>query len=131
MSSGDLFVIDDNPADIRFIEEALSVSELTPTIHTVNTKDEALDFIYQRNEYEDTPRPDVVLLNWRLSQTTGKEILNAAQSATPPLPVVVMTSSKPQMQSENAPVSRPDQIIEKPTDPEMYTELLRPYLSTQ
>ncbi|UHQ99190.1 response regulator (plasmid) [Natrinema zhouii] len=129
--SGDLFVIDDNPGDIRFIEEALFVSELTPTIHTVNTKDEALDIIHQRNEYKDTPRPDVVLLDWRLSQTTGKEILDVAKSVTPPLPVVVMTSSEPEMQSENAPVSRADQIIEKPTDPEMYVELLRPYLTAQ
>ncbi|WP_222913772.1 hypothetical protein [Natrinema sp. SYSU A 869] len=48
---------------------------------------------------------------------------------TPPLAVVVMTSSKPQMQSENAPVSQADQIIEKPTDAEMYVELLRPYLT--
>ncbi|QCC57106.1 response regulator (plasmid) [Natrinema thermotolerans] len=131
MSSGDLFVIDDNPGDIRFIEEAFSVSELSLTIHTVNTQDEALDLIHQRNEHEDTPRPDVALLDWRLSQTTGKEILDAAKSVTPPLPVVVMSSSKPQVQSENAPISWADQIIEKPTDPEMYVELLRPYLTAQ
>lgn len=131
MSGGKLFVVDDNPRDIRFIEEAFISSELTPTIHTVNTRDEALDLIHQRNEYEDTPRPDVVLLDWRLSQTTGKEVLDAAKSVSPPIPVVIMTSSKPQIESEKALVSRADQIIEKPTEPEKYVELLRPYLTGQ
>lgn len=75
--------------------------------------------------------PDVVLLNWRLSQTTGKEVLNAAESVSPPVPVVVMTGSKPQIESENVSVSRADQIIEKPTEPAKYVELLRPYLTAQ
>ncbi|WP_436344476.1 response regulator [Natronorubrum sp. FCH18a] len=131
MSGGELFVVDDNPGNIRFIEEAFTVLELTPTIHTANTRDEALDFIHRRNEYEDTPRLDVVLLDWRLSQTTGKEVLDAAKSVTPPIPVVIMTSSKTQMESENASVSRADKIIEKPTEPEKYVELLRPYLTAQ
>lgn len=131
MSGGELFVVDNNPGDIRFIEEAFTNSELTPTIRSVNTKGEALDLIHRRNEYENTPRPDVVLLDWRLSQTTSKEILDATKSVTPPTPVVVMTTSKPRMQSEDEPVSQADQIIEKPTDPKRYVELLQPYLTAQ
>lgn len=129
MSGGELFVVDDNPGDIRFIEEAFSFSELTPTLHTANTRDEALDFIHRRNEYEDRPRLDVVLLDWRLSQTTGEAVLDAARSVTPPIPVVVISTSEPQMESENASLSKADRIIEKPTEPERYVELLRPYLT--
>ena len=131
MSGGELFVVDDNPGDIRFVEEAFAVSELTPTIHTVNTRDEALDFIHRRNEYEDRPCLDVLLLDWRLSQTTGEAVVDAAASVSPPIPVVVMSTSEPQTESENASLSKADRIIEKPTDPEKYVELLRPYLTAR
>lgn len=56
MSGGDLFIVDDNPGDIRLIAKAFAVSELITTIHTVNTRDEALDLIHRRNEYDDAPR---------------------------------------------------------------------------
>lgn len=131
MSDGEMLVVDDNPGDVRIIEEAFDRSELTPTVHTVNTRAEALDFVLRRNEHEDAPRLDVVLLDWRLSQTTGEQVLRAAESATPPISVVVMTGSKPPEKSMGEAASKAERIIEKPSDPEKYVELLRPYLSAR
>lgn len=90
-----ILIVEDNPGDIRLIEEAFRGSPLDSTIHTTKTRDAALDFLYQRGEYEDVRRPDLILLDWNLSQNTGEEVIREAKSVEPAVPVVVMTGSKP------------------------------------
>lgn len=60
----DLLVVEDNPGDIRLIEEVFEESSLGTTVHSVSTGEDALDFVNQYGEYEEAPRPDVVLLDW-------------------------------------------------------------------
>lgn len=120
-----LLDIDDNPADIRFIEEAIDGSELHPTIHSTVTAETALEFVHQRGQYRGTPDPDVVLLDWNLSRTTGKEVLTATTSTCPATPVVVMTGSQAQAEELETSVSEADMYIQKPPEPEGYIEALR------
>lgn len=88
-----ILIVEDNPGNIKLIEEAFRGSPLD-SIHTTKTRDAALDFLYQRGEYEDVRRPDLILLDWNLSQNTGEEVIRKAKSVEPAVPVVVMTGSK-------------------------------------
>lgn len=121
----DILVVEDNPGDIRLIEEAFSASPLDPTIHSTKTRDEALDLIFQCGEYEAVSRPDLVLLDWNLSQHTGNEVIEAAKSADPPIPVVVMTGVKSGLQRMESSAPAADEYIEKQTDPQAYIDILR------
>lgn len=125
MGIENLLVVDDNPADIRFIEESIDGSELHPTIHPATTAETALEFVHQRGEYRGTPDPDVVLLDWNLSRTTGKEVLTAIKSACPATSVVVMTGSQAQAKELETSVSGADMYIQKPPEPEGYIDALR------
>lgn len=120
----DVLVVDDNSGDRRFIEEALRASRLDLSIHMTNTKDEALNWVYQRGEYKDAPEPAVILLDWNLSEDTGKEVVNAAKSADPHIPLLVMSGSHPEINDVKSFLSEADMRIEKPTDPEGYIEPL-------
>ncbi|MFC7141624.1 response regulator [Halosimplex aquaticum] len=122
-------MVDDNPGDIRFVEEAFSASQLAPAIHSVKTREEALAFIHRRGEYEDSPELDVVLLDWNLSQTTSGEVLSALQSARPETPVVVMTGTKSEINGAKSELPQVDRYIEKPTVPQRYVDVLKPYLT--
>lgn len=126
-----LLIVDDNPADIRFIREAFEPSLIDLTIHSTSTKDEALSYITGAGEYEDTPMPDVIFLDWHLSQGTGEEVLEAAESANPAIPVVVMTSSKARLQTLEESISGVEACIEKQTDPEKVVDLFRSSLAEQ
>ena len=56
---------------------------------------EALDFLFQRGEHVDKPRPDLVILDLNLPKKDGKEVLAELQ-ADPSLraiPVAVLTTS--------------------------------------
>ncbi len=127
----DVLLVDDNPGDRRFIEEALRDSPLDLVIHTVETRDEALDVVNRRGAYEDGPEPDVVLLDWNLSRETGREVVEAAKSGDASIPVLVMTGSNPEMTNVESYLSAEDMLIEKPTDPEGYIEPVRSLLTGQ
>lgn len=126
-----LLVVDDNPADIRFIREAFKSSPVDLTIQSTTTKAEALGFITGAGEYEDAPRPDVIFLDWHLSRETGEEVLEAANSANPTIPVVVMTSSKAEVQTLEGSIPDVEACIEKQTDPERVVDLFRSSLAEQ
>lgn len=121
----DILLVDDNPGDIRLIEEAFAASPLNPTIHTSTTRDDALDFLKQRGDYEAVPTPDLLLLDWNLSQYTGNAVIRAAKAETPEIPVVVMTGSKPSLQRIESSTPAPDEYIEKQTDLQQYIDVLR------
>lgn len=125
---GDVLVVDDNPGDLRLIEEAFQASALEPTIHTTNTREEALEFLSRCREDRGTPNPVLVLLDWNLSQTTGEEVLEAAKSGERCLPVIVMTGSLVETSALGSTVEKADLITEKPTDPSEYVERIRSVL---
>lgn len=126
-----VLVVDDNPADIRFIEEAFDASELEPTVHSTTTKGEALAVLAQRDEYADAPEVDATFLDWHLSKTTGEEVLDAAKAVDPPVPVVVMTGSKSERDHLESSLPEADRCIEKRTDPEAYVEIIRDLLAAE
>lgn len=125
----DILVVDDNGGDIRFIEEAFQASARDPNIHPTTTSDEALDFLSRRGEYEGAPDPDVILLDWNLSETTGKEVLQAAKSGDTPIPVIVMSGSKAKIDELQTTASKADLFIEKPTEPDGYIEAVQSTLT--
>lgn len=121
----DILLVDDNPGDIRLVQEAFRESPLDPTIHATRTRDEAIDVLFQRGQYEGAPRPDLVLLDWQLSQETGEEVVEAAKSGEIEIPVVVMTGSKAGLDRIESSVPAADEYIQKKTDPQAYIDILR------
>lgn len=98
-----ILVVEDNPADARLVTEACSAA-LAVGVHTVRTGTEALDFVNQRGEYTDAPRPDLVLLDWHLPGKGGKEVL-AALNGDPnhdDIPVIVVTGSQSEAEIRTA-----------------------------
>jgi two-component system, chemotaxis family, response regulator Rcp1 len=91
-----IFLVEDNRADIRLIEEALKNSNVPHQVVAVRNGMDAMAFLRQEGEYVDAPRPDLILLDLNLPRKDGREVL-AEIKADPNLkriPVVVLTTSK-------------------------------------
>lgn len=91
-----IFLVEDNKADIRLIEEALKNSSIPHQVLTVRDGMNAMAFLRQEGEYVDAPRPDLILLDLNLPKKDGREVL-AEIKADPHLksiPVVVLTTSR-------------------------------------
>jgi chemotaxis family two-component system response regulator Rcp1 len=91
-----IFLVEDNRADIRLIEEALKNSSIPHQVLTVRDGMNAMAFLRQEGEYVDAPRPDLILLDLNLPKKDGREVL--AEIKTDPdlksIPVVVLTTSR-------------------------------------
>jgi chemotaxis family two-component system response regulator Rcp1 len=88
--------VEDNPGDVRLIQEALRDGKVWNNPHVVSDGEAALDFVYKRGPFTDAPRPDMVLLDLNLPKKDGREVLAVIKS-DPDLkriPVVVLTTSK-------------------------------------
>lgn len=120
----DLLVVDDNPGDIRFIEEAFRESSLDLTVHTASTVDEAVDYLPRRGEHDDTAEPDVIFLDYHLTNKTSEDVVTAAKSIDSSIPVVMMTGSTAEIGSVDRSTPEADMCVEKRTEPEGYVEIL-------
>lgn len=91
-----IFLVEDNKADIRLVEEALKNSIVPHSIVTVRNGVDAMAYLRQEGEYAGALRPDIILLDLNLPKKDGREVL-AEIKADPKLkriPVVVLTTSK-------------------------------------
>ncbi len=91
-----IFLVEDNRADVRLIQEALKNSSVPHQVVTVRNGMDAMAYLRQEGEYADAVRPDLILLDLNLPKKDGREVL-AEIKADPKLrriPVVVLTTSK-------------------------------------
>lgn len=91
-----IFLVEDNKADVRLVEEALKRSSIPNQVLSVRNGMDAIAFLRQEGEYTDAPHPDLILLDLNLPKKDGREVL-AEIKADPQLrriPVVILTTSK-------------------------------------
>ena len=88
-------LIEDNPADIRLIKELFKDYKTENELYTVNDGVKALKFLYKQGQYEDTPRPDLILLDLGLPRKDGWEVLKEIKKdkKLKNIPVIIVTVS--------------------------------------
>ncbi|RKD98151.1 response regulator [Halopiger aswanensis] len=122
---GEILLVEDNPGDVRLVEESLR--ETPGTLHTAVDGEEALDFLSQRGDFADAPRPDIVLLDLNLPRVDGTRVLDEIRSdlERDGLRVVVLTS----LEAESVDLDLTDlaevDFYTKPTDPDEFMALVR------
>ena len=91
-----IFLVEDNKADIRLIQEALKNSSVPHQIITVRNGMDAMAYLRKEGDYAEAIRPDLILLDLNLPKKDGREVLAEIKS-DPDLkriPVVVLTTSR-------------------------------------
>lgn len=92
----EILLVEDNEGDIELTREAFDEAKFRNNLHITEDGDQALDYLYKRNGYENAVTPDIVLLDLNLPGTDGREVLETIKSdpMLKRIPVIVMTSSK-------------------------------------
>ncbi len=92
----EILLVEDSPSDIELTVEALRDGKIANNLSVVHDGVQAVDFIRRRNNYSQSPRPDLILLDLNLPRKDGREVL-AELKGDPDLrkiPVVVLTTSR-------------------------------------
>jgi chemotaxis family two-component system response regulator Rcp1 len=91
-----ILLVEDNPGDIRLIQEALNEGNKDCVLSVVKDGIEAVSFMRQDGMYAEAMRPDIILLDLNLPKKDGREVLGEIKG-DPNLrriPVVVFTGSE-------------------------------------
>lgn len=91
----EILLVEDNPGDIRLTVEALKDSKLQNNLSVARDGVEAIDFLRHREGYENSPVPDIILLDLNLPRKSGREVLEEIKTddILRRIPVVVLTTS--------------------------------------
>lgn len=91
-----MLLVDDNPADIDLIREALGRRTQCLSVNSVNDGARALWFVHRQREYAEAPKPDLVVLDLNLPGKDGREVLRELKSdpKLSKIPVIVFTTSQ-------------------------------------
>jgi CheY-like chemotaxis protein len=91
----EILLAEDNPGDVKLTRKALERGRLANNLHVVNDGVETMRFLRGEKEYEDRPRPDLVLLDLNMPRKDGREVLEEIKENADlrRIPVVVLTSS--------------------------------------
>lgn len=91
-----VFLVEDNKADIRLIEEALKNSSIDYQLVTVRNGVDAMAYLRQEEPYADAPRPNLIILDLNLPKKDGREVLVEIKSDNnlKRIPVIVLTTSR-------------------------------------
>lgn len=95
MEAIDILLVEDNPGDIRLTQEALKESKMRNRLNIVYDGVEAMDFLRRKAPYENSPRPDIILLDLNLPRKDGRTVLEEikADADLRRIPVVILTTS--------------------------------------
>ncbi len=121
-----ILLVEDNPADMRLVREALAESAVPARLHWVADGRAALDFVRRNGAHADAPTPDLVLLDLNLPGIGGKEVLREIKRdpLLASIPVVVLTSSAARQDVLDAYREHVNSYLRKPTDYDDYLALV-------
>ena len=91
----DILIVEDNPADVRLMQEALRTLEPAVTVHATVDADDAMRFMRREGKFADAPRARLVFLDFNLPKFGSLDFLRQVK-ADPSLrliPVAILTSS--------------------------------------
>lgn len=92
----DVLLVEDSPSDAKLTAKTFQKAKVLNNLHIVEDGVEAMDFLRQVGDYEEAPRPDLILLDLNLPKKDGRKVL--AEIKDDPelcnIPVVILTTSE-------------------------------------
>jgi CheY-like chemotaxis protein len=90
-----ILIVEDNPADVRLMREALRSIAPPVSISVASDGEEALQFLRRQGKYTDAPRPSLIFLDFNLPKYDSKELLQQIKGDADLrlIPIAVLTTS--------------------------------------
>lgn len=126
----EILLVEDNPADVELTLHALNHNQLANKIHVARDGEEALDFLFKRNEFQgrsaEAP-PRIVLLDLKLPKVDGLGVLRAVKCdpRTRAIPIVILTSSREEKDMVEGYSLGVNSYIQKPVDFDNFRQTVR------
>lgn len=123
----EILLVEDSPTDVLLAKEALEYSKLINCLHVVPDGVEAMAYLRREGNHKDALRPDLILLDLNLPRKDGREVLAEIKhdETLKCIPVVVLSTSKSDLDIVQAYGLYANCYIVKPVDFEKFAEVVR------
>jgi len=116
-----ILIIEDSPEDYEACVSALTMeNNIANPIQWCESGDDALDYLHKRGKFSDADHdlPGLILLDLNLPGTDGRDVLGILKKdpVMKRLPIVVMTSSKDQMDIDRCYEAGANSYVVKPVN---------------
>ena len=125
-----ILLAEDDDAHAELVKRSFEDSKLVNTVMRVADGQEALDYLYRKNDFSDpakAPRPGIILLDLRMPKVDGLTVLKTikADANFNRIPVVILTTSEAESDVAKAYDSHANSYLVKPVDFAKFTELMK------
>lgn len=123
----EILLVEDNAADARLTMEALRDNEPYGNLRAVENGQEALAWLRQEGEYDEAPRPDIILLDLNMPTKDGRQTLAEikADDSLKRIPVVVFSTSTDEEDVLQAYELKANCYVTKPADLEQFIAVVK------
>ena len=104
MNDAQILLVEDDPDDVTFFQQALRDSGFRPSLHIAGDGEEALNFLRRKDKWAMAPVPDLVILDLNLPRVDGHQVLEEVKKdpRLARIPIVVFTTSSRQEDIDGA-----------------------------
>lgn len=124
-----ILVVEDEPDHRELLLRSFACLDIPHIVKVVADGETAMDYLHQRGEYsnpEQSPWPQLVILDLRLTKMDGLDVLRAIKtdSELKKIPVVVYSSSTSKSDIDEAYRLKANSYLVKPTDAKESAKLM-------
>lgn len=123
----EVLLVEDSEEEAELTLDSLKDGRIRNRVHWVQDGEEAMAFLRKEGDYQNVPRPDLVLLDLCLPKMNGQEVL--AEIKQDPrlkrIPVVIMTSSTDEKDIFAAYDHHANCYVTKPLDMDKFIDVIR------
>lgn len=123
----EILLVEDNPGDVRLTREALRDAKVHNNMVVASDGQEALSILKQEDEYAESTRPDLILLDLNLPLMNGFEVLDVIKEdpELKRIPVVVLTTSQAEQDIVRSYNLHANAYITKPVDLPQFVRVIK------
>lgn len=122
----EILLIEDNRGDVLLTKKAFKTGKIANNITVAGDGIEALQMLRREGEHANATIPDIILLDLNLPKKTGRDVLSEikADEQLKHIPVVVLTSSKAELDVVKSYNLHANSYIVKPVNLEKFNEIV-------
>jgi two-component system, chemotaxis family, response regulator Rcp1 len=123
----ELLLVEDSEPDVPWTKGAPREAKVRNRLWVVEDGVEALEFLHREGQYADVPRPDLILLDLNLPRKDGRQVLREIKTddSFKRIPVVVLTTSKSEVDVLQSYDLHANCYITKPVDFNRFMEVVK------